>query len=61
MPTPITHMVLTEKIYSRAFEEKDRKEIYIGNCFPDIRRVAEIKRTKTHFKNLTMKDLNFIQ
>lgn len=57
MPTPISHIVLTEKIYDKHFGQKNRKEFYIGTCLPDIRRNAGIKRSEVHFKNLKLEDI----
>ena len=57
MPTPITHVVLAERIYEKYFRDEDKQEFYVGICFPDIRRVAHIKRSKTHSQNFSMSDL----
>ncbi len=56
MPTPITHVVLTEEIFDDYFIEKDKKTFYIGTCFPDIRRTAKIPRSQTHLKSLILPD-----
>ncbi len=57
MPTPISHVALTERIYQRYFKDKDRKAFYIGVCFPDIRRNAGIKRSKTHLRGLNLENI----
>ncbi len=57
MPTPISHIVLTEKLYEKYFFEKDRKNFYIGTCFPDIRRNAGLKREKLHTQGVEIEDV----
>lgn len=57
MATPITHIVLTEKIFDRFFKDKLRKDFFIGTLFSDIRYLKVIDRNKTHYGNLTLNDL----
>ena len=57
MAAPITHIVLTEKIFNKFFIDKTKKDFFIGSLFPDIRYLKVIDRDKTHFKNLTIVDL----
>jgi len=57
MPSPITHIAFTEKIYDKFFKDKDRKEFFIGTIFPDIRYLGVIERSKTHFEDLRLRDL----
>jgi hypothetical protein len=51
MATPITHIVLTDKIFKDKFSNFDRKDFYIGTSFPDIRYLKVIDRDTTHFKD----------
>lgn len=57
MAAPITHVVLTDKVYKKHFSDKDKKEFYIGTSLPDIRYLGVIERNKTHFKNLSLQDV----
>ena len=57
MAAPVTHIVLTDKIFDKYFSDKNRKEFYIGTSLPDIRYLGVIERSKTHFDNLTIKYL----
>ncbi|MFH1289526.1 MAG: hypothetical protein ABIH88_02290 [Patescibacteria group bacterium] len=57
MASPITHIVLAEKIYSKFFKNKNRQEFFIGTNFPDIRYLGVISREKTHFKGFEINDL----
>jgi hypothetical protein len=58
MAAPITHIVLADKLLGRYFQEKDKRDFYVGTSFPDIRYMGIIDREKTHFSNLT---LNILQ
>lgn len=51
MAAPITHVVLTEKIFNEHFKNRDRKSFFLGTCFPDIRYLGVIRREETHFDN----------
>jgi len=57
MAAPITHIALTAKIFDKFFKDKNKKDFFIGSCFPDIRYLKVIEREKTHFDNLTIADL----
>jgi len=57
MAAPITHIVLTEKIFDKFFSGKTKKDFFIGSLFPDIRYLKVIDRDKTHFNDLTVIDL----
>ncbi|OGM17010.1 hypothetical protein A2V55_02000 [Candidatus Woesebacteria bacterium RBG_19FT_COMBO_37_29] len=57
MAAPITHIVLTEKIYSKYFSNKNKKEFIVGTCIPDIRYLGVINRDKTHFENVFLKTI----
>lgn len=57
MAAPITHIVLTEKIFDKFFKGRIKKDFFVGSLFPDIRYLKIIDRDKTHFNNLTVVDL----
>ena len=57
MAAPITHIVLTTKIFDIFFKDKVRKDFFIGSLFPDIRYLKVIDRDKSHFGNLKIADL----
>ncbi len=57
MAYPITHIVLSQKVYNKYFKDKDRKKFFVGTSFPDIRTLAHFKRERTHYKNLVIEDI----
>jgi len=57
MASPVTHIVVTDKVYTKYFSDKDKKEFYVGTSLPDISYIRAIDRDKTHFKHLTLKDV----
>lgn len=57
MAYAVTHVVLTKKLYNRYFKDKDRKELFIGTCFPDIRHLAGIHRDATHFHGISLAEV----
>ena len=57
MAAPITHVVLAEKIFNKYFSNKSRKEFFVGTCFPDIRYLGVIDRSKTHFEENSFVDI----
>lgn len=57
MAAPITHIVLTNKIFDKHFRDKDKKKFFIGTSFPDIRILKVINREKTHFKNINIGEI----
>lgn len=58
MPLPITHIVLTEKVFNKFFKNKTKKDFFIGTLFPDIRYLKVIAKNKTHYTNLSVSTLN---
>lgn len=52
MSSPITHLVLAEKVFEKYFPSKNKAEFMIGTIFPDIRRFAKIDRNSTHFESM---------
>jgi len=59
MSALITHVVLAEKIFEKYClnGDGDRRSFILGTCFPDIRYLGVIDRTKTHFEGLGLDDL----
>jgi hypothetical protein len=56
MATPITHIILTEKIYEEHFKDCDKKEFVLGTLLPDIRYLDKsISRESTHSYDVTLK------
>ncbi|HOX95764.1 MAG TPA: hypothetical protein PLI45_00045 [Candidatus Woesebacteria bacterium] len=52
MSAPIMHVVLTEKIWDKCFANKDKEAFLVGTSFPDIRRLAGVDRSVTHFDDV---------
>jgi len=59
MAAPITHIVLTEKVFNKHFSDKKRKDFYIGTVFSDIRHLGVVDRKSTHFllQELELEDI----
>lgn len=57
MPWPVTHILTAEIFYDRFFSHLDHREFIIGTCFPDIRYPARLPRKSTHFKHLTLSEI----
>lgn len=57
MAAPITHIVLAEKIFEKYFAGKNKAEFMIGTSFPDIRRMGNFDREKTHLEKICFVDL----
>lgn len=57
MPGPITHIALTDKVFDRLFNGMVRSDFFIGTLFPDIRYLKVIDRSKTHFKEVHLRDI----
>ncbi len=57
MASQITHVVLAKKISDNLFNKFDQTAFLIGTVFPDISYLKVIEREKTHFKNLSFKDV----
>lgn len=57
MATPITHILLADKVFDKYFSDKDKGSFYRGTSFPDIRYLGEIKRNETHFKDVTLSEI----
>lgn len=57
MAAPITHIVLSDKVFDKYFEDKNEKDFYLGISFPDIRYLKIIERDKSHFQNLSLQEI----
>ncbi|MDO8266062.1 MAG: hypothetical protein Q7T41_03930 [Candidatus Saccharibacteria bacterium] len=57
MAAPITHLVLTNKVYDKFFSDKDKAQFLVGTSFPDIRYLKEIDRDKTHLDVTSIEDV----
>ena len=57
MPAPISHIVLAEKIFEKYFAGMNREKFLLGTSFPDIRRMGNIERGKTHLDKICFEDL----
>ncbi|MFA7718051.1 MAG: hypothetical protein WC875_05030 [Candidatus Absconditabacterales bacterium] len=55
MATPITHIVLMDKIYEEQFGICDKKDFLLGTLLPDIRYLDKsISRESTHSYDITL-------
>lgn len=57
MAAPITHIVLSDKIFEKYFSKFSKQDFFIGTSFPDIRYLGVIERNKTHFSNVSFKEI----
>ncbi len=57
MAAPITHIVLSDKIFNKHFSDFSKQEFFIGTSFPDIRYLGVIERHKTHFSNVSFQEI----
>jgi hypothetical protein len=57
MAAPITHIVLTEKVYDTHFSHLDKGKFFVGTSLPDIRYLGVIDRDKTHFRDLSLESI----
>lgn len=57
MAAPIAHIFLAVQMLSGPFKHFNEKEFIVGTSFPDIRYLKVVKRTETHFKNITLEDI----
>jgi hypothetical protein len=58
MAAPITHIVLSYKVFDKYFQDKDKQEFLVGTSLPDIRYLGAIERDKSHYKNMTLKEIS---
>ena len=57
MPWPVTHILTAENYYDSFFSHLNHEKFIIGTCFPDIRYPARLSRKNTHFKNLSLPEI----
>jgi hypothetical protein len=57
MATPITHIVLADKVFDKFFPDKNRKDFFIGTVFPDIRYLGCVKREETHLPQISLREV----
>lgn len=57
MPWPATHILVAHKLYAQYFSDHDLKTFVIGTCFPDIRYPGKIDRHSTHFKHVSLREI----
>ena len=57
MAAPITHIVLSNKVFDQFFKSKDRAAFFVGTSFPDIRYLGIISRNKTHYQKMNLSDV----
>jgi len=58
MATPLTHIILTDKIYDKHFSECDKKDFILWTLLPDIRYLdKDIPRDSTHMHNVTLETI----
>lgn len=55
MAAPITHIVLSEKVFNSNFSNLSREKFLVGTSFPDIRYLGVIKREQTHSGDVSLK------
>ncbi len=57
MPWPATHVIIADQVYDKYFRQLYKQAFIIGTCFPDIRYPAKIKRNLTHFREVTLQQI----
>lgn len=57
MASPITHIVLADKVFDKFFPDKNRKDFFIGTVFPDVRYLGCVKREETHLPQVSLKEI----
>lgn len=57
MPTQITLVVLTDKVFDQFFAKRNKAKFMIGTTFPDIRSLAQIDRDITHHKPKSLDEI----
>lgn len=58
MASPITHIVLTNKVFGKYFPGQDRKKFFIGTSFPDIRYYDNLDRSETHHNGQSLAEIS---
>lgn len=58
MATPLTHLILTDKIYKDYFARFDKKDFILWTLLPDIRYLdTSIPRERTHISQVSLLDI----
>ncbi len=57
MPAPITHLAVTERLFDDLFNDKNRREFFIGSLFPDIRKIKGTERERTHINDVSLEEI----
>ncbi|MFH1446205.1 MAG: hypothetical protein ABIG43_02195 [Chloroflexota bacterium] len=57
MPWPVTHVIIADRFYDKYFRQLYKQSFIIGTCFPDIRYPAKTKRNLTHFREVTLQQI----
>lgn len=57
MAAPMTHIILTEKVFEKYFLKMNKKDFVVGTSFPDIRSLGVIERSKTHLPDHSLQDI----
>lgn len=58
MATPLTHLILTDKIYKEYFFHFDKKDFVLWTLLPDIRYLdTSISRDSTHISHVRLSDI----
>ncbi len=57
MAAPITHIVLSDKVFNNHFSNLSKDKFFVGTSFPDIRYLRVIKREQTHPKDFTLSEI----
>lgn len=61
MATPITHFILSEKIFEKKFKLYNKKDFLLWTILPDIRYLGVIKREESHFIYHSLEDIQKIK
>lgn len=57
MASQITHIVLADKLYKKYFSHFSQGDFYIGNTFPDIRKLADFDRAVSHLPTTSISEI----
>ncbi len=57
MAGPISHIVLTSKVFDSLFYDKDKLKFFVGTSFPDIRYITKCERQNTHLRGYTIQGI----
>jgi hypothetical protein len=57
MAASITHVAITQRLYQKCFADRDPAALFVGTTFPDIRKLAGLRREQTHRYDGTVAEL----